>query len=417
MTFLGLVGAPVIEIGYPAYQALKAATPALGAALEGTEAAAMGAIGAEGAAVLGAGVLGWMIGTTIRKQLGLDDAPPDLSTWVSGGVAGQRVDVTFTVYSEPNAPITTDVLITAPFAGVLRKNIGTDRDRFYLKQVSPPAEVTLFDFSPSVNPRARVQLNTLLKLDGTPAENLRKVPVYPQRPVFDPSKIPWIIPATPQAPEFPITPTVVPTPGNDPDEDDKELAPAITVQVPELGLQVQYTPTGVRIGGYSSPETEPYKAPKIPVPPTVPRVATDPCPCPEEDNPTAEVLCRVKRLQSDLLSAGYDYTTHAGVSGQGGMQSGVADELVSVDVTITSHSIKERTQRAADGTPTVYFIGWFSWMRGGNPSVRVPISYLHHNFIAPANADGYLYSLHDGSAAVSSYITRKSKDYVDNCAT
>lgn len=415
MSYLGLVGMPMNTVTYPVYQGLKALSPALGAALAGAEVAAIASLAAQGAAVVGAGALGWMIGTAIREQLLPGEPPLALSTWVSGGVPGEQVNVEFTFYNPPNAPISTNVILTAPFAGVLRRTIGPDFDQFYLRQTAPPAFIEMVSFSPSLSANARVEITALKKLDGTPAENLRKVPVLPQKP-FVPQRYPVVIPATPQYPAIPITPTVVPTPGNDPDEDNKAREPGITVKIPELGLQIQYTPTGVRIGRYTDPETRAFDPPKIGLPPGYPGVAEDPCPCPEDgNNKDEEILCRIKTLQKVLLDDGYITTTNLAGPSSYLSVDGLPDEFYRLEIGVTQKPLNVKTQSYSVADATVEWVGWLSWQFGGRKSDRIFLQFAQMGFSPPPECTGYTIAFNNGCAGNALALTRKKKDYIDLC--
>lgn len=211
-----------------------------------------------------------------------------------------------------------------------------------------------------------------------------------------------------------VTPTVYPTqksqPGQHPGQ---KTPPGVMVRVPEAGMTIVFNPTSIVISYEVPSESQFVAAPPININTKI-SYPEDPCHC--HDNRPDEILCRVKRLQKDLLKDGYQYAFHPGVSGQGGKQDTGTDELVDVEVNITSFPITERTQPAAPDTPTVYFIGWFSWLVGGHPGERIAISYLQTCFLAPPNANGYMFSLHEGCSANSDYYTRTPKPYVDNCA-
>lgn len=415
MTFLGLVGIPATPITYPVYQALKIASPALGAAFAGAEAAAIAGLAVQGAAIVGAGALGWMIGSAIREQLGLDEDPGFVSDWITGGTQNEELLINWTFYNGVNAPISSNTVVRAPLAGPLRKVQSPDFDIFYFRQINPAADVPLVSFASQGFPNARIEIGEITKLDGTPAQNLRRVPAYPQKPVFTPVKVPAIVPSTPRTPAFPITPTVVPTPGNDPDEDNKLREPGITVQIPELGLQIQYTPTGVRYGRYRSPETTPYEPPKIALPPGVNPPASDPCPCPEEEGKDEEIICRVKALQDELLDNGYESTeTGGGPSSYINIQN-LEDEFYLLKVSVASKPSNVKTQSYTGGAPTVYWVGWLSWGVTDRVGDRTFLQFDEMEFIPPPGATGFTVAANDGCTLVAQAFTRKKKAYIDNC--
>lgn len=416
MSFLGLVGIPATPLTYPAYQALKALSPALGAAFAGAEAAAIAGIAAQGAAVLGAGALGWMIGTAIREQLLPGEPPLELSTWVNGGVPGEQVSVEFTFYTPPNAPISTNVIVTAPFAGVLRKVRTADDDVFFLRQVSPPLDVFMAQFNRAAQPGARIEITALKKLDGTPAENLRKVPVLPQKPTYAPVTVPTTIPATPQYPAIPITPTVVPTPGNDPDEDDKVVTPGVTVKIPELGLQIRYGPAGVSIGRYKDPFTAPFDAPKITLPPGLPKLAIEPCPCPPIEPPdNDELLCRIKTLQDEILNAGFTLQIRTKGSAQCVTDGGFDADFRFLEVTATTIPANaKRISYPAPGVDTV-FVGNMQFVINGSLTEPVPIRGQNQITVVPPEATGYVVSGAFGFQVFARAYLYTKLPYIDLC--
>lgn len=415
MSFLGLVGVPATPVTYPAYQALKALSPALGAAFAAAEGAAIAALAAKGAAVIGAGALGWMIGTAIREQLLPGEPPLALSTWATGGTPGQTLFVQFTFYSPPNAPINSEVPVTGNFAGVLRESIGADSDRFYIRQIAPPLNVQMVQFAPSFNPDARIEITGFRNPDGTPNTTPRKVPVLPQTTPYVPVRVPVTIPAFPGSPAFPITPVVVPTPGNDPDEDDKLREPGITVQIPELGLQIQYTPTGVRVGRFSSPETRPYDPPKIGVPPGTPPPASDPCECDEGESKDDEIICRIKTLQDEILDDGYTTEQFNGGPSNFIERSGLPDEFYLLKVGVASKPKNVATQSYEGGAPTVYYTGWVSWKFDDRQSERIRLEFDVMEFKPPPGCTGFVLASNRYCTHTTQAFTRKKKDYIDVC--
>jgi hypothetical protein len=411
---LTFAGEAAESLAYPAYNALKNIAPTFAALAEAAEAAAVAAAVADGALVLGAGLAGYAIGQAILAQL--RETPPVLpsqNAW-KGGNPGTQIRVL--AHSVTNATGRTDFdnVFNSPIVcPIFRYN----NDGTYTAGVlagDPLVFVGYVSGAPSAFSDF-FTIDSVETVGGGPNPSLFKTPTPVLKPVPEVPKLPAIVPFPGYPDGFPITPTVVPNPNNNPDGDDTATQPGIMVKIPETGQQFEFTPTGVRIGKYTAPETKPYEIPQVPPPPTTPKVATEPCPCPDSKVDLTEVICRLKALEDGLLNDGYEYTVHTGGSGQGAVVTGISDELVYVEIQVTTVAPSERTQRSAPGTPTVYFIGWFSWMIGNFPSERTNIGYLNHNFIAPPNATGYLYSLHDFCAAESRYITRKPKDYNDAC--
>lgn len=414
MPVIGLVGAPPTPITYDAFDALAARATAYGRSLAAARQAAQFALLRGAGVVVGGGLFGFAIGQAIMDKVSQEtqEIPVRQLYKVPGNQGNIRVLSTVTLQGvgELNFDNVFPSPVVMPVA--LPASGGTFR---YGALVGPNATFVGFFQSAPDQQLSPFRVTSVNKENGDPA-NFQKVPA-PAFPIvpYEPVKVPTTIPIIPGEPDFPITPTVYPAPENDPDKDDKQGEPGVIVKIPELGTQIKFSPTTVTIGRYKDPETATTEEPVPKFPPGTLPPASNVCPCPEDEDSSKEIICRLKALEKGLLSDGYDYKTTVGASGQGGVVSGIADELVYVELQIQSFAPYERTQRSAPGTPTVYFIGWFSWLIGNFPSERTPISYLNHNFIAPPNATGYLYSLHDGANATSKYITRTAKDYTDLC--
>lgn len=415
MSFLGLVGAPVQTLSYPAYQALKAAAPALGAALSAAEGAAVASLAAQGAAVLGAGALGWMAGRAIANQLGLEDAAPELVPYLKGGNPGQRVRINFLVKQKFNPTLSSSIDVTAPFAGVLRQQLTANDDIYYFLSAAAPAVVAMVQFSRGTGNEPTVEITNFVSLDGQPVTGLKPVPVPRPREPFVPLRYPATVPAFPGTPAFPITPTVVPTPGNDPDEDNKFIEPAITVQIPEIGAQIQFTPTGVRLGGYRNPETIPFTPPKAFIPPGTPPPASDPCPCPEEGGKADEIICRVKTLQTEILDDGYNFTTVIIPAGVGASVTGITTEITQANVFLTQQPLNGKKQSYDAIDSEVVYGGWFSWTKEGRAGERIILNFEENSFYPPPGADGFKYACNDAYEASGSYVKRDKRPYIDLC--
>lgn len=411
---LTFAGEAAQTLAYPAYNALKNIAPTFAALAEAAEAAAVAAAVADGALILGAGFAGYAIGEAILAQLRPTPPPiPTQNAW-KGGQPGTKIRVLAHSVTNNTGRSNFDNVFDSPIIGPVFRYQGGG---VYVAGVvaGPNAQLVGYVSGSPTSFSDFFTIDSVETVNGGTVPEMFKTPTPQLKPVPEAPKLPATVPFPGFPDGFPITPTVVPNPNNNPDGDDIGTQPGIMVKIPEAGLQFEYTPTGVRTSRYTGPDTRPFELPQLPPPPTAPKVATEPCPCPESKVDLSEVLCRLKALESGLLTDGYAYTTHVGGSGQGQVVSAIADELLYVEIQIDSFSPKERTQRSAPGTPTVFFIGWFSWVIGQFPSERMPISYLNHNFIAPPNATGYLYSLHDGATATHRYVTRKTKDYVDNC--
>lgn len=414
MPFLGFTGTYPVTVPYSELKKLATGTGFGSSTLRAANNAAGYGI-SRAAGWLGlAGAFGFFVGQKILEGLEYTEQPLTIrQLYKTAGNQG-KIRVLATVTLQGVGVLNFDNLFDSPVVMPVALD-GTGGTFRYGALVGANATfVGYFQAAPD-QMLSPFRVTSLTKEGGAPAAFQQiPAPAFPIIP-YAPIKVPALVPTAPGEPDFPITPTVVPTPENDPDKDNEAGEPGVIVQIPEVGLQLRYSPTGVAIARYTSPETRVFEEPKVPPPPNTPTPAVNVCPCPENDVDLSEVICRLKALENGLLSDGYDYTTTAGASGQGGVISDIADELVYVEIQIDEFAPYERTQRSAPGTPTVYFIGWFSWIVGQFPSERIPISYLNHNFIAPPNATGYLYSLHDGASAITRYVTRTAKEYTDLC--
>jgi hypothetical protein len=257
---------------------------------------------------------------------------------------------------------------------------------------------------------------SVTKVDGTPVPQLRKVPGY--APTFFPApfKLPTTIPISPSIPDFPITPTVIPNPDNDPDaDDDKAKEPGVVVQIPEMGTQIVFTPTGVTVGRYRSPETEPTEAPKVPPPPGTPPPAEQECPCPEEENKDEEIICRLKALQKEILGDGFTEEIRQFGGAQCFQVLGLGSGFYKVEVrAIATPENAKRISYPEPGVDTV-FVGNLQFIISGVVTEPIPIRGERQINLAPEGASGYVVSGAFGFAIDSLAYIRTKKEYIDNC--
>lgn len=414
MVFLGLVGAPAGRFTYEAYKALKALSPAAASLFAASETAAVGALLANTAAVLGAGGLGFFIGDQILKQLERTESMPDPGDYYEVGDPAFFTSVVFDYFVGG-----TPVFIDTPSIGFLNPVRGTfvKREGNSVFYYVIDGNGTRQNLVSTVNPPddTRLIIKGFIKRPGTdPVTPTKKLPSYTPVTPNRPTPVPTTIPI-PGYPAFPITPTPVETPANDPNEDDKFVDPGITIKVPELGLQIQYTPTGVRIGRYTDNDTKLF-APPPPEYPTPPKnAAEEPCPCPDDSKKVDEIICRVKTLQSEILNDGYDFTTTIIPEGTGGSATDIQDELTQANVFITQFpsNISHQNYQAVDSN--VIFAGWFSWTKEGRAGERIPLCFENNSFYPPPECDGFKYAFNRGVQGSGSFVTRRKKDYVDNC--
>jgi len=412
--FLGLVGVPTVPIGYPAYGALKAAAPALGAALAGAELAALGAIAAQGALVVGAGLGGYLIGDAIRKQLDAAAPPLPATTFQTGGVAGERVRLFFTLSDGVNPNINSSIDVDAPFAAVLQTFNADGTITFYALNPATGVRTNFAQAGTLAGADPQVTVTNAVKVAGGAPTNLRRVPTPRLPSKTEPFKRPTTVPIPGITPDFPITPTVVPNPGNDPSEEGTETKPGIVVNIPEAGLQITFSPDGVTIGRLRSPETQPFEVPEVPKPPGGNKVASPPCPCPEPES-DPELLCRVKTLQAEILDDGFNFTSRTTPIGQSGFFDEPGSVFERVEIDITEFPANVRIQPSTFPVPDVYYIGWFSWLADGDPGERIPLSFRGSGFTPPLGVTGFMYQLNKSSLGFATYVTKIKRPYIDRC--
>lgn len=412
--FLGLVGVPPTPISYPTFTQLATGAGFGASTLRAAATVAAEAIVAQGALLVGAGLGGFFIGQKILENLEYTGVQPTIrQLFKTPSNIGQiRVIAEAKLVNGPlqtfdnvfNSPIVipvsnvldNDIIQQGALVGTGAVFVG------YLQAARSLIEV----------PLTVVSIN---KVNGDPIEGLRPNPSYDPVAPKAPTKRPILVPIAPGIPDFPITPEIVPYDPTLPRPQDENREPGVVVKIPEVGLQITFSPTGVTVGKYSAPDTEPFEFPDSTNEPPPKKVATPPCPCPEGESKDDEIICRIRTLQDEILDDGYTFTSTTTPSGQGASVTISEDELFTVGITITEFPRNERTQPSAPGTSTVFFIGWFAWMYNGFPGERVPISYLNTNWIAPPDANGYTYSLHSLCLSTSTYVTRRKKDYIDLC--
>ena len=414
MPFLGFIGTPPTPIPYSVFNQLATGTGFGASTLRAGAEAAKFAIPRAASWVVGAGTLGFFIGQKILENLEYTgpDIPIRQQYRAPGGQGILRVNTRYQLVNgvpqfrsvEGESPAVAPV--SQPVDGqVFRNGVLFGAGESFTPIITAAPDLFI---SP-------LEVISVEKVGGGTV-NFQKSPV-PALPIvpYQPIRLPTTVPVQPGQPDFPITPTVIPAPENDPDEDNKNGEPGVIVQIPEVGIQLKFTPTGVSVGAYKAPGTSTSTQPKIPPPPLTPPPARDVCPCPESEDKSAEIICRIKKLQEDLLDDGYEYTSRGQNVGPGANVDGLPDELYGVEVTVTDSVQPIKKERPSGTSDTVWYAGWFYFRRNGRNLSRTPISFAGNFFVAPEGADGYGVSIAYGGTAICSAITRVKKQYVDNC--
>jgi hypothetical protein len=212
----------------------------------------------------------------------------------------------------------------------------------------------------------------------------------------------------------------VPNPGNEPGEDNEERPPGIVVQIPQTGQQLTFSPDGVRLGNYASPTSRPFIVPQAPIPPGG-KTATPPC-CPEPEptpstDKSAEIICRLKTLQTEILNDGTDRTSGATPAAPSGFYEELAADFYKVVMRVTQRPSNLRIQSSTSPAADVWFVGWFAWVENGFPGERLPLQFENQTFLAPKNVTGFVYQVNFGCLAIATWQRRVKRPYIDNCVS
>jgi hypothetical protein len=409
-----VLGEAAAVLSYEAFKAASATGTAFGGLLTAARAAAIAAIVTDGALVAGAGLAGFAIGNEILRRLEYTGPEPTVRQLYKAPPGSGRIRV-FAVAKFKNQPEQQfENVFDSPIVGPVSFDNGGILQMGVL--VGPSSTFVQYTGA------GRDLYDQPLTITGVTAENGSPVPNLLRMPTFAPTfptavpTLPTTIPIAPGEPDFPITPTVVPNPANDPStEDEKAKTPGVIVQVPEAGQQVVFTPTGVQIQNYSAPNTRPYEFPKFPPPPNPPKVAQQECPCPEGENKSAEIICRIKTLQKELLDDGFTQTVRSQGPAQCVSDTGFDKEFRFIEVTATQVPANaKQIPYPSPGISTV-FVGNIQFEIKGGYTDPIPVRSTHQVTPAPAESTGYVVSSAFGFEVRANAYLYVKKDYVDNC--
>lgn len=413
---LALVGAPG-KLTWEAYKAAKALGGVLAAVFGAAEAAAVGGLIGSTAAAVGAGVGGFMIGEYILKQLELPQTMPPPGEYFEFNTPGQFAEVQYDTFIEgvqQNFGIWGSIGET-PSRGLFnRKEDGNWI--FYFLDANEDRRL-LFSTSSTVTSAEVKILNFRLSGTTTPITPTKRLPSYAPNKSNPVQPVPTTIPI-PGFPDFPISPRVVPNPGNDDPNENEEREPGVVVQIPETGQQIKFTPSGVEITNFRNPSTEPTRVPPPILPPGI-SAATPPCcesepPEPPEIDLT-EIICRIKTLQDEILDDGYNYRTVNTNQAQSGRYEEFDVEFERVKIQIQQRPGNLRIQSSNSPAMDVWYVGWFSWIVNGFPGERIPIHFSDSNFLPPIGVTGFMFQLNAGCEGFGAARIRDKRPYIDNC--
>lgn len=406
MHFLGLWS---ILIGFvpwaevPAY--LQQATPVAQAAGVAGRAAGAAALAAP-ALMLGAGWLGWEIGTQLRRAFFGEESFPQPTTPFQGGQSLGRYNVTI------DGVLTTGGLyplqynnIKGPIVGITVSTDSTSfpqtRNRYGLVFDGGAQTVTAGDLIPDQIITAPY-ISSLVRIDA-PDTTKNPVPQYPLAP-FNPGVLnPTVpFPFLPGNPEYPAEivpfqrPQIAPnTPGTEPGEEEE---PKVTVNFPDLGLSFDFDKDGINPRGYNPqayPMPQTQKDPRV-TPPTRPPTT---CECECDLQPVLDKLDEIEDLAKDIKECACEPEYVVQTVGLGGGQSLVAtlpQRTICVTVELSTIPVNARMQ-SGDAAPTVYYAGWLAFSDGtGRGGERLPIHYGSTTFYPPEDATTVSYTLYEG---------------------
>jgi hypothetical protein len=159
-------------------------------------------------------------------------------------------------------------------------------------------------------------------------------------------------------------------------------------------------------GSYTPPAEE-LKIPPS-VPPTQRTRGADCCDPPDSEKPEDccdEILEELKKLRACACPEDRELATEdLGVGDS--ITAGLPVDTIRVSVQVEEPGVRVRTQSGNQQGQTVYFLGWYSFGRDGKWDDRKPISHLYSEFICPARANMFTFSLvfETEGAATATYL-------------
>lgn len=417
MVTLAFVQTPATPLSYTAFNAVKAAGGVAAATFSAAQAAAVAGIAGATAAAVGAGIGGFLLGQLILKGLEVPQTMPDPGEYVEFNTPGQEVFVVIDTFIE-GVPQNVDLLTSAgitPTRGMFNRKEGGQWTFFFID--GNGNRKLLFQTSSTVNSAVVKIKEFRLGTAPQPITPTKRLPSYAPNSPGRPKPVPATLPI-PGFPDFPITPRVVPNPDNDPEDDNVATPPGVIVQIPETGQQFVFTPDGVKISNYTNPEVKEKKAPGAVFLPGSPP-ATPPC-CdsgepPAPDPKVAEIVCRVKTLQKEILDDGYDFKAGFTTTAQSGRFEEFDVDFFNVRVQVQTRPLSLRIQPSTAPVFDVWYVGWFSWLYNGFPGDRIPLHFQFSEFIAPPDVTGYVFQLNSGCTGFAQHRTRTKRPFIDLC--
>ncbi len=213
---------------------------------------------------------------------------------------------------------------------------------------------------------------------------------------------------------LPITPTLVPynvpsrvNPGDptSPPDPHTEYPAPIQVRIPEIPININFSPSGVELVPEFEPQTSSRQSSPVTTtaPPLLPsKSPTDECKCEPETN---DIDAQLKAIKDELdaikkCACGPNTTIQTQTLGGGtGGSFGLPDMCLFVTVTLTTIPANAKSEYGGGG-PDVYFAGWFSFGTPGFPAGdRIPISHQSSTFFPSTNASSCSFTVKEGYTA------------------
>lgn len=399
-------------ISYEEAGSLAASGTALGEIVTVAGEAAAAAIAAEPLLVLGAGLAAAAAGEAILNKLNPQAPKPQLdNNRRTGGRIGGNYIVEFKYKLQGQAPATNSVYANGPVEGITSQQGDNNFTNFFL--AAGGALIGLLSAATPLIEQAP-QISNVTKNDGSPADGPYINPQWSSPGgVVLPTPTPVNINIPGLTDPYPVTPCVLPSQRRQPGiQPQQPIQPSVQVYIPEVGVLVNYSPLNVTINFTAPSTTSVVIAPPSPIDPVF-KYPEDPCHCPEVN--TTEIICRLKRLQTDLLDNGYTYNSIAGPSGESGTVDNIVDPLYAVEITVTQAPSNARGEYGGGNAPDLQYSGWLEWRYNGKNTSRERIDFVDTVHFAPLGATGFAYTVYGGFSASSTYITKVKKPYVDNC--
>lgn len=408
------VNQPLAFVPSAGYAAAAAEATVAGQVLNAAGAAVTSSLVGSAAAVAGAGLAGFAIGSAILSYAGGGEQMPPLAPATLGGTRPGLYQVTYTQTVMGGNPSTLVFNIQAPFSDITYRVSPVGQLVYFVQGINERVDLAIVNRDTFSSPP---QIISAIRLDGQPDNGLRPRNFRPTPPFDFPRTFPGTITIPGETVPIPITPEVYPAPESDPNQEPEKKVPGgVIVKIPETGEQLTFTPDGVVRERYVPTPTEklPTRQPIVKAPDKAP--ATDECPCPEKEDKSDEIVCRIKTLQKEILSDGYDVDVRSFGSSSSTVIDNIQNEFFLLEILSDVFPVNVQRQPYDSPAPNVVFLGWYAFSVGGVIQARTPIHFTSLSAIPPIGADGFTIAMNRGCQAQGLYHSRLKKEYIDLCA-